>query len=456
MSRVLLGALIAAIFFGLMFFAVANRVRIAAEIYLYGYPLVLMEETRKAFIEDPAESREMNSFWHNDNFPDYKWKKVVRPNRDTLYSAAWLDLEETPVILSVPEIKDRYYVMPFMDAWTNVFATVGTRSTGSGPGKFAITGPNWKGKLPEDVVELNSPTSIVWLIGRIQTYNEADIDVVKSLQRKFDLERLIQVDSEEGERYEKKLIMGANKKLEPPEQVSQMPAEMFLSNLARLMDKNPATALDVKVVRQLESYGVLAGEEFNNEKVNWFDRMSLRWGVSLVRSKLHARVLEQIENSRINGWSMSREGIGSYGTNYARRAGVALFGLGALPPQEAMYASIDADRSGQQLSGVNDYRIRFEAGELPPVEAFWSITVYDEQGYLAENELERYSLSDRSSLVFDDDGSITILISHYKPQSNISNWLPAPGGKFGLTLRMYYPEKRLVEGGWQPPSVGKW
>jgi len=155
--------------------------------YLYGYPLVLMDQTRQAMAKRGSSEVAANHLIHIQRFPDHTFRNVVRPNNDTLYSIAWLDLSGEPLILSVPDTQGRYYVMPFMDAWTNVFASVGRRTTGTAAGHYALTGPDWQGTLPEDIQQISSPTNMVWMIGRIQTNGQEDIPAVAELQAKIQL-----------------------------------------------------------------------------------------------------------------------------------------------------------------------------------------------------------------------------------------------------------------------------
>jgi hypothetical protein len=424
----------------------APRVIGGARAYVFGYPLVVMELTRRGMVDVQPE----NSFGHSQVFPDHNFREVVRPNNDTLYSIAWLDLAQGPLLLQVPDTAGRYFVIPLMDAWTNVFATIGKRTRGTGEGSYLVAGPDWQGEVPAGLELVRSPTSMVWIIGRIQTNGPDDVAAVGALQQGFVLgppgepARAGTVIDDPGQ------LAQPDDQVDPYTRVEQMPAREFLQLLAQLMIEQPPAAEDADYLQQLAGIGLLAGQRYDVESLSGVDAWLLDQGKKLahagVRRALDSRELE-------NGWTVARSGLGTYGTDYGTRTAVAMVGLGALPPEEAIYPNTSVDSDGQRLSGEHRYRIHFPPGQTPPVDAFWSLTMYDEDGFLVANPIRRYTLGDRDELDFNSDGSLDILVQHAEPDDPKANWLPAPVGKFAVTMRIYLPQPGVLDGSWQVPAV---
>lgn len=417
-----------------------------ARAYVFGYPLVLMELTRRAMVYEQPE----NSFAHNQVFPDHNFREVVRPNNDTLYTSAWLNLAAGPVLLEVPDTAGRYFVIPLMDAWTNVFATIGKRSRGTGEGRYLLTGPGWEGAVPAGLVPVTAPTNMVWIIGRIQTNGRDDVAAVAELQQGFRLTGLDGSEAHSAAVTEANQLVQSKVDTDPYARIVQMSASEFLQLLAQLMVDQPPAAEDANYLAQLTGIGLLAGQRFEVEKLSALEAWLLDQGKKLahnrVRAALESRELE-------NGWAVARAGIGSYGTDYGARTGVAMIGLGALPTEEAIYPNAMLDGDGRPLSGDHSYRIHFPPGQTPPVDAFWSLTMYDGDGFLVDNPIGRYNLGDRDALHFNADGSLDILIQHTAPESPRANWLPAPPDRFAVTMRLYLPQASALDGGWQIPPL---
>ena len=422
-----------------------------AAAYLYGYPLVLMEQTRLSMGGGEPVDQVPNQFSHVQVFPDHEFREVVRPNNDTLYSIAWLDLAAEPLILSVPDTDGRYYVMPFMDAWTNVFAMVGKRTTGTLPGHYALTGPDWQGSLPADVEAIPSPTNMVWLLGRIQANGAADIANVGALQEQFLLTPLSDWQSRSAAHYSIKSSTSSDAAKDPSHLVENMSAQEFFENLSSLMHYQPAPAADAEALQNLARLNVVPGKPFDITQLNFLDAYLLRKAISITRKT----IVDEIAKGREleNGWAVQRDIIGNYGTHYDIRAVVALIGLGALPPEEATYPSTNIDSQGQALSGRHRYKLHFAAGQTPPVEAFWSLSMYDERGFFIDNPIGRYVIGDRDELQYNSDGSLDILVQLAEPASGQSNWLPSPVGEFALTMRLYHPQPAFLDGSWKLPAV---
>jgi hypothetical protein len=348
--------------------------------------------------------------------------------------------------------------MQLLDAWTNVIAAPGTRTTGSGKGAFAIVGPGWRGDLPANVEAIQSPTDMAWLIGRTYTAGKRDYDAVHAVQRQYELTSLSAL-GKPTRAVTAVATAGAPGPARPDTeapvvQVEKLGAGPFFACLARLMTANAPADSDEPLVRRLCQLGIVAGATFDIAELPASIADAVEGGVAAGRARLHGSGLEAM-GKPVNGWRM-RLDLGRYGTNYEQRATVALLGLGANLPEDAVYAVADVDAAGQPLSGENRYRIRFAPGELPPVKAFWSLTIYDENHFLVPNPIGRYALGDRDPVRAEPDGTLDLFIQHDDPGPERSaNWIPAPAQGFSLVLRLYFPKAAIIDGRWRPPAVGR-
>ncbi|HMF13491.1 MAG TPA: DUF1254 domain-containing protein, partial [Gemmataceae bacterium] len=430
--------------------------RIAVDAYVYGYPLVLMDVTRQvltAVSKPEGHKAPVNQFVHVKEFPDPTHTDVVSPNADTLYSIAWLDLSKEPMVLRVPEMGKRYYLMQMLDAWTNVLADPGTRTTGNGKGEFAIVGPGWKGTLPGGVKEIKSPTNMVWIIGRTQTNGKDDYAAVHAIQAKYELAPL----SAWGKEYVPPADVPVDPRVEaktpPVQQVGKMEPKEFFARLAALMADSPPAEADEPMVEKLARIGVGPGKAFEANKLDPAVAKGLERGVADARAKLVAEA-KKPRGKTVNNWSVMIDKMGRYGTDYTFRSVIAFIALGANLPEDAIYARATADAEGKPLTGANRYVIRFTKGQLPPVGAFWSVTMYNSKQFFVENPINRYAIGDRDKLKFDDDGSLPLYVQNESPgKDKESNWLPAPQDDFNLIMRLYWPKKAVLDGTWKPPSV---
>ena len=426
----------------------STSVASAKQAYIFGLPLVLMELTRKNEITKTPE----NVITHHRTFPDHTFREVVRPNADTYYSSAILDLSKEPLVLQVPNTHGRYYLLPIMDAYTNVFTSPGTRTTGNDAKKFLITGPGWTGEVPEGMEQISSPTALAWMIGRTQVNSKADGEkVVYKIQNGYTLTPL----SAWGSTYTPPANPSTSDyKLENPNViVSKMPLEDYFNLLNLLMVNNPPSKADQPMMDQLAKIGVVPGDTFN---INQFNAATLAAIQHEINSLLENATLSKKADADKNGWQYSIKDIGQYGTNYEKRAMVALAGLGANLPEDAIYPSTTVDAEGNPLDGKNNYVIHFTKDELPPVSAFWSLTVYDQDGFFTANPINRYAIGDRDKLKFNKDGSLDLYLQNTSPgKVNETNWLPIPNGSFNLLLRLYWPKEPVIKGMWAPPVVRK-
>jgi hypothetical protein len=433
--------------------AADDMLAMATDAYIYGYPLITMDTTRRVMTN--VAKREgmhapMGQFVSLREYPNASFKDVTAPNADTLYSAAWLDLGKEPYVMHLPDMGDRYYLMPLLDGWTNVFASPGKR-TGVKQGDFAITGPGWKGQLPEGVKEFKSPTDMVWIIGRIySTGTPEDYKAVWALQDKLALTPL----SAWGKEYtppEGKADPNIDMKTPPREQVNKMEAGAFFSRLAMLMKDNPPAKADAPMIEKLAKIGIEPGREFDINKLDPAIAKALQASHEAGLKQIVADV--ERGGKRVNGWEIAL--TGEYGTNYPFRAAVAFAGLGANLAADAVYPMARVDAAGKPFDGANRYVWHFASkGDLPPVNGFWSLTMYNDQYFFVDNPLNRYTLSERNELKSNADGSVDMYIQKDNPgPDKEANWLPAPSDKFVLMLRMYWPKEAFLHGSWQPPGV---
>lgn len=429
---------------------------IAAEAYIYGYPLITMDMTRRVMtnVAAPANGRApMGQFANSREYPNATFRDITAPNADTLYSTAWIDVTNEPYVLHVPDENDRYYLMPMLSAWTNVFADPGKRTTGTQAADFAITGPGWSGTLPSGLKEIKSPTNIVWILGRTySTGTPEDYKAVHEIQDKYSLTPL----SFWGKPYTPptgKVDPNIDMKTAVRDQVNRLDAKTFFTLLANLMKKNPPGIEDTSILDRIAKIGIIPGKPFDANKLDSAITRAIDNAPKAAQEKImaHAAKAGKIEN----GWVVTKD-TGQYGTNYLQRAYVTAIGLGANLPQDAVYPVAEVDSEGKPFDGANRYVIHFDKNKTPPANGFWSLTMYDDQFFFVNNPLNRYTLSPRNALNYNSDGSLDLYIQANSPGlDKEANWLPAPKGKFVLMLRIYWPRDALLNGTWQPPAVKK-
>ena len=426
---------------------------IAQEAYIYLYPLILMDLTRKQLINlDPKVSPmggPANAFTHVRAFPTADMRAVVRPNFDTLYSSAWLDLTSGPVVVSTADTGGRYFMLPMLDMWSDVFAVPGKRTNGTGAASFAVVPPGWSGQLPADVARLDAPTPYVWIIGRTQTNGVKDYDAVHKVQDGYRVTLL--ADWGKASRPVKQAIDPAvDTKTEPLRQVNGMAPVDYFKRGAELMKLNPPHLTDWSTVARLRRIGIEPGKSFDASKVTpeALARAAAA-GLKLMHDK--APTLARIAN----GWQMNTDTMGVYGNYYLKRAIVAMLGLGANQVEDAIYPLNVSDADGKPVAGGSKYVLHFTKDELPPVNAFWSLTLYDEEGFQVANPLNRFAIGDRDALKFGAERSLDLYVQNENPGlDKEANWLPSPkSGVLALTLRLYAPKPEVADGRWNPPAI---
>lgn len=423
---------------------------LSAEAFTYLYPLVTMELTRRQqTLSGDAHTMfgPANQFTHLRAFPTADFRAVVRPNFDTLYSSIWLDLTGGPVRIDVPDSDDRYYLLPMLDMWTDVFTAPGKRTTGTGPQSYLVVPPGFSddsGTSDDGCTLIKAPTNHVWVIGRTQTNGPADYEAVARFQDGFS------VTPPEGWKPEPPRS-DIDPTIEPLRAVNTMAALDFFALAAEVLEVNQPHATDNSVLARIADLGIVPGQEFDADRFDTAQRTQIEAGAQQALASISD--LSTV-GKRVNGWNMITESIGVYGNDYLARARVCLGGLGANPPEDAVYPLNIGDADGHPLHGESDYVLHFEADELPPVYAFWSVTMYDTEGFQSANEINRFAIGDRDDLTVNSDGSLDIWLQRGNPgEDKVANWLPAPTGGLGVTLRLYAPKHSVLDGSWSPPPI---
>ena len=395
----------------------------------------------------------MNAFASLGEYPTAGLKAVVRPNFDTLYSSAWLDLTKEPMIVSAPNTDGRYYMLPMLDMWTDVFASPGWRTTGTEAHSWAIVPPGRTGALPRDVERINAPTPYVWIIGRTKTDGPADYDAVHKIQAGYKITPLSRW-GKQGQPATGTIDPAVDMKTPPKIQVDTMSAGKFFAYAAEVLKLQPPHLTDQPIVALMRHIGIEPGKSFDIGKAEPAVKQALE-SVPEDAQRLMAWKLTTLARV-VNGWSMNTDTMGVYGDYYLKRAIVTQLGLGANVPEDAIYPINLADETGKPLDGANKYTLHFDKSMMPPASAFWSVTLYDQEGYQVANPLNRFAISSWMPFRFNPDGSLDLYFQNESPGADKEgNWLPAPKGPFNLTMRLYAPRSEALTGHWNPPPVVK-
>ena len=452
-KRLVLATLVLVAVITAMLLVMKDKIMLGAEAYLYGYPLVMMETTR---IQSAKYIGPENQLRMVRQFPNAQFKDVVRPNVDTLYTTAFISMKEGPWAFEMPANNKRYELMPFMDAWTNVFASPGTRTSGNQGGTYLLAGPEWNGQVPKGMTLLKSPTDMVWLIGRTQTNGTADFATVHELQNRLRLSKWPQppdslsASTDSKRDAQPSWQVSTEPSLTPVAQMKALNTTEFFNRLMKLMVSNPPSPEDAPLLARLAQLEIKPGQAVHLSGSNALSFSLGRWIAN-------QRVMKALNTKAQDGsWSYPPLNLGRYGTDYNTRAAVAMVGLGANLPEDAAYPNTALDHQGQALNGKHRYRLHFAANALPPVKAFWSITAYGADEFLIDNPLQRFAIGDRDPLVFNADGSLDLWVQATPPSQKeaAANWLPVQmGAPFLLNARLYWPEDKALNGQWKMPVV---
>ena len=434
----------------------------AIEAYIYAYPLVTMEYTRRVStnVEKPeGAAAPVGQFARLRTYPAVDNHTVTAPNADTLYTIVWLDVSKEPWIVSIPDMKDRFFLFPMLDGWTNVFQDPGKRTTGTKAQKYAITGPGWTGTLPAGVTEYKSPTGMVWVLGRIYcTGTPEDYKAVHALQDQVTAVPL----SAYGKAYTPPagtVDPNIDTKTAVRDQVNKLDGAAYFKLFADLLKTNPPSADDAPMVAKLATLGVIPGQDFDASKLDPAVAKGIAEAPKPAQDKIMAWMKEGIVAGDMrleHGWLFTTK-TGLYGTGYRQRALVTAIGLGANRPQDAVYPTSEGPDAIKKYSGEHKYTMHFDKGGMPPTNGFWSITMYDANYFFVPNALNRYTVSARNKFKTNPDGSVDLYFQHDSPgKDKEANWLPAPSGQFILMMRLYWPKETppsLLDGSWKIPEV---
>ncbi|CAH1661106.1 DUF1254 domain-containing protein [Chelatococcus asaccharovorans] len=438
---------------------------IALDAYVYGYSLLTTEVTRVQMTHAPEVSLAtmkvpMGEIINVPRYPPVGERRISAPNADTLYSIVWMDLSE-PQVFSQPDMGSRWFTFEGVDLWmTDLENSPSRRTNGGKAGNYLFTGPGWNGTVPEGMHHIPMATRYMGILGR--TYadgTEQDFKIVNDLQAKLKVTPL----SAWGKDYTPKApALDA-----PPFSLTDTPQKVILdmgtagyfNMMARLMCKDaPAAAVDAPIIEKMAQIGLKPCEKFDLEKLDAQTQAALKDLPQQALAKIEANY--KTLGEKVNGWNVAL-GLGSYGTDYLKRATVAAYGWPAQHDIDGVYPYTDVDSAGQPLSGANKYTVTFAAGKEPPVNGFWSITMYEiEKGWwFYPNALNKFTVSQRNDFRKNADGSVTLYFQHESPGAEKqANWLPAPDGPFVLMMRLYGPSENnptILNGSWQPPAVAK-
>ena len=407
--------------------------------FLYGYGPYEFSKTAGAAL---ARGRAQNTLGHRTGMSGPKNRSVTAPNIDTLYSSAFLELSGGPMEVLTPEAPDRYHCVTFMNTFTDNFGILGTRTTGGHRVRAWIVGPEWQGDAPDGVRLIRSDTNDVWMLGRTLVDGPEDLDAARAIQAQFELHPV------EGRGPARPLLT----------QAAPVPtAPMFLSVVNELLGRSPTDVGQARRAIQFAEAGIQPGDMSIWDHLS--DDLRASWTDGLPKFLDDLKSNSGILLPTKTGWHAAPPEAGDFGENDALRAGVALWGLAALPAKEAGYFRATEDASGTPLDGTKAYQFHLPV-EGVPADAFWSITMYSEEPdgryFLVENPIDRYAITDRTKgLAWNADGSLTICIQPAQPadRSAAANWLPTPHGPFMVSFRAYLPRKEILEGRWSPPPL---
>ncbi len=434
----------------------------ALDAYVYGYSLITTEVTRVQMtnVSKVGMMRgPMNQFVNVPRYPPANYRGVSAPNADTLYSLAWLDLSE-PQVFSHPDMANRFHLFPMVDLWMTIFASPGTRTGDNAAANYLITGPGWTGQVPAGMKQIKSATRYIVILGR--TYadgTEKDYQTVNALQSQYRITPLKKWGNE-GYAYKAPPVddnPGFSMTDKPQAVILGLGTAGYFNMMTKLMCKDsPPAPADAPLLERMKTIGIEACKPFDATKLD-----------AATQAALPKLALEKIGENKdksmgtmVNGWVITK-GLGVYGTDYMKRAVVAAFGWPANLQEDAVYPYTEVDATGQKLTGANNYTLTFAKGQTPPVNGFWSITMYEiDQGWwFVPNALNKFTVSPRNNLTYNTDGSLTLYFQNTSPgKGKENNWLPAPKGEFLPMLRMYWPKDTspsILNGSWTPPRVTK-
>ena len=428
---------------------------IAKDAYIYGFPLVDHYRVQYTYFQDrqhPEYKAPWNTLHNSARIYTPDDQAFPSPNTDTPYSQLGADLRAEPLVLTMPAVEEgRYYSAQFVDAYTYNFGYVGSRATGNGPGTYLLAGPDWHGTVPPGIDKvLRSETQFAFVFYRTQLQGPDDLENVKRVQVGYKVQPLSAW-----------LGQAAPPAATPVNFLTPLSAEAernsldFFKQLNFVLGFCPLHPSEVELMKQFAKLGIGPGQTFDEQQLPEDIRQAIKAGMADAWKDFDALGQQvakgEISTSRFLG---SREYLGK---NYLYRMRATVTGLYGNDREETLYPPFYLDADGQRLdASQHRYRLRFAPGQLPPVNAFWSLTLYNAQRFLVANPLNRYLINSPmlSNLKRDDDGGITLYIQHQQPDpAQQANWLPAPDGPFYIAGRLYWPKPEALDGRWQAPKV---
>src|ERR1017187_4655133 len=427
---------------------------VAKEAYIYGFPMVDSYRIQHAYFvdrENPEYKTSWNQLLNTPRVYTPDDKTVQTPNSDTPYSMIGMDLRAEPLVITVPPIdKERYFSIQLIDAYTHNFDYSGSRTTGNDGGSFLIAGPDWNGETPKGVKKvIRSETGFALALYRTQLFNPADLDDVKKVQAGY---RAQPLSAFLGQTAPKVAAIDFVKPLTPEQQKTSIDFFKILNFVLTFCPTHPS---ETELMARFAEIGIGAGKNFDAGKLSPEMKNAVEQGISDAWSDF-ANLKKRFDAREVASGDVF--GTRAYlKNNYLYRMTAAVLGIYGNSKQEAMYPMYGVDAAGQKLDGTNRYTLRFGPGQLPPVNAFWSLTMYElPASLLVANPLNRYLLNSPMLPQFklDANGGLTLLIQKESPgKDKEANWLPAPQGPFLVVMRLYWPKDEAVEGKWSAPPL---
>jgi len=420
-------------------FAAGGNLRQAArDAYLFTLPLIEMSGVRTLLL---ARGGSFNAIYNRPTLADHTSRAVTSPNNDTLYGAAWLDLSQGPVTVSLPALGGRYLSLQLMDMYTNSFVVLGARTTGNEAGVFTIIGPDDQRTAGMSNV-VRSPTRIVWALLRVLVDGPSDFDAARAVQNAVTIS-----GSKAGTGSIERVAMAV---------ATDAPWTDYFAVAQRLLAESPPPATDRAMLQRIADLDLISGKPFAPDSFTADQKTQIEAGLADGRALV---IDPRFRGVPADGWFYPGSTLGNFGQDYIPRAIVARTGLAALPREEAMYMRPEGNGGDSLYDGNKNWRLHFDAGGLPPVDGFWSLSMYERtaggQSFFTNNALKRYAIGNRTpGLKTNGDGSTDIWIGHDNPGAEReSNWLPAPSGPFTMSMRCYLPRQPILNGSYRLPRV---
>ena len=429
---------------------------IAKEAYIYGFPIVDNYRIQHAYWVDkatPEYKGPWNQIWNSANVFTPADTAIQTPNSDTPYSFMGADLRSEPLVLTVPAMeKDRYFSVQLIDYYTFNFDYIGTRTSGNGGGSFLLAGPGWKGTTPKGVKKVfRCETELAFPTYRTQLFDPADIDNVRKIQDGYKVQPLSAFLGQPAPKAAPAIDF--IRPLTPAEEKTSL---QFFNILNFVLQFCPTVPSEKALMARFAKIGIGAGKTFDASKLSPEMKAAIEQGMADAWADFGG-VVKQLDEGKVTSGDLF--GTRAYMKNNYLYRMVATLGIYGNSKQEAMYPIYRVDADGQKLTGASRYTLHFAKGELPPVNAFWSLTMYDlPESLLVANPINRYLINSPMlpQLKRDADGGLTLLIQNESPgKGNEANWLPAPKGPFAMYMRLYWPKEEAIDGKWKQPPLKK-